>query len=130
MDVEMPRSVRVGALRYRVLLDAAEIKRASDAAELEPGGTWGAFSDHERLIIGLDPAHADDTNRHSLVHELLHCLLRQGGVWPNSYARLVDAARGHDEDIPVEEFTVSAMAGPLLSVLRDNPELLAWLTAS
>jgi hypothetical protein len=123
----LPTSIRIGPVRYTVLTDAAEIKRVSDEADLGSGGEWAAFSDHDRLIIGINPEHAEDNNRVSVLHEVLHCCLRASGVWPNSYARLVDAARGQDGDIPVEEFTVAALAGPMLGVLRDNPDLAAWL---
>lgn len=123
----IPKRIKIGSARYRVLMDAEEIKRVSDEADTGADGEWVAFSDHVKLIIALNPAHADDANRHSLVHEILHCCLRQSGAWPNSYARLVDEARGRDDGSPVEEFTVSAMSGPLLSVLRENPKLLAFL---
>jgi hypothetical protein len=124
-----PSTVRVGPVRYRILFDADEIKRVSDEADLEADSEWTAFSDHRVNIIGIDPKSHPDQQRASLVHELLHCCLRFSGAWPNTYAKLT-AKAGKDYDIPVEEFTVGATAYPLLSVLRDNPELLAWLTAS
>jgi hypothetical protein len=122
-----PETVKVGPLLYRVLWDADEIKRHSDA-RAEEGGEWAAFSNHEDLVIGINPAHHLHAQRHSLVHELLHCCLRLGGVWPDAYARLW--TRGKEYGPGVEEHTVSGMAGPLLGVLMDNPHVTEWLTAA
>jgi hypothetical protein len=127
----MPASVKVGAVRYRVLTDVEAIKEASDSSDAaERGGEWAAFSNHDSLVIGLNPDHADDANRYSLVHELLHCCLRQSNTWPDMYARVLDNARDRAAGIDVEELTVGGLSGPLLSVLRDNPDLLDWLVAS
>jgi hypothetical protein len=121
--VSRPDRVRIGPLTYRIMWDAAEIEAA--APNSDRGTMWAAFSNHERLIIGLNPDHAPDAQRHSLIHEILHCCLRMSGVWPDAYARTAMSARRTDVD--VEEHTVSGLAGPLLGVLRDNPEILAWL---
>jgi len=123
----MPASVRVGSVTYRVILDAKQVKTASDAANSRGDGEWLAFSDHNKLIIGLNPEHAPEANRVSLVHEILHCVLSQSGTWVNTYADIVYEARDRVAGLNVEEFTVAAMAGPLLSVLRDNPDLSAYL---
>lgn len=123
----MPSSVKVGPIRYRIMTDAAEIKRISDEADIGSESEWVAFSDHDNAIIGINPNHDDDVNRVSVVHELLHCTLRLSGVWPNAYARIVDSARGEHGGYSVEEATISGMAGPLQGVLRDNPDLVAWL---
>jgi len=125
----MPSEVRVGPVTYRVIVDAAEVKAASDAANFGDDGEWIAFSDHNKLIIGLNPEHASDTNRCSMIHEILHCALRQSGAHPNTYADTVYEAHDRVAGHTVEEYTVSAMTGPLLSVLRDNPGLVAYLTA-
>jgi hypothetical protein len=130
MPNNIPASLRIGAVTYRVILDAAEIKAASDAASSRGEGEWEAFSDHDKLIIGLNPDHAPDKNRVSLVHEILHCALRQSGAHPGTYADVVYEAHDRVSGLTVEEYTVSAMAGPLLSALRDNPDLIAHLTAA
>lgn len=119
-----PEEVKIGPLTYRVVWDAAEIEAASP--ESDHGTTWAAFSNHEHLVIGLNPDHADDANRHSLLHEILHCCLRMAGVWPDAYARTAASAR-RPPDVDVEEHTISGLAGPLLGVLRDNPDVAAWL---
>lgn len=63
------------------------------------------------------------------MHELLHCCLRLGGVWPDQYADVVHEARGRDGGVSVEEFVIAGTAAPLLGILRDNPDLLKWLAS-
>ena len=126
----MPASIRVGAVTYRIIMDTAEVKAASDAANTRGEGEWLAFSDHDKLIIGLNPDRALDANRVSLVHEILHCALRHSGACVNTYADVVYEARDRVGGLTVEEFGVAAMAGPLLSALRDNPALVAYLTSA
>ena len=123
-----PRQVRVGVLTYRILVDIAAIRQASDDANLKPGDSWSAFSDHDALVIGINPANPVDVQRRDVLHELLHCTLRYAGVWPNAYAEtLVKADDG--TGYTVEEFMVAAASAPLLGVLRDNPSLVRWLLA-
>jgi hypothetical protein len=129
MTPEMPASIRVGSVTYRIIMDPVVLKAASDEANFGEKGEWIAFSDHEKLIIGINPEHAADANRFSLIHEILHCALRQSGSHPNVYADTVYEARDRVQGVSVEEFTVSAMTGPLFATLRDNPALLAYLTA-
>lgn len=121
-----PRKVRVGPLTYQVLVDVAAIRRASDNASLNEGDEWSAFSDHDSLVIGINPTNPVDVQRRDLLHELLHCCLRHSGVWPNAYASTV-AKAGEDDGYTVEEFMVAASSAPLLGVLRDNPTLVRWL---
>jgi hypothetical protein len=122
--------VRIGCLTYRIVTDVEEIRRASDDADIDDDAEWTAFSNHDLLVIGINGANPLDVQRRDLVHELLHCCLRHSGVWPNAYAQLVHRARGRDGGYTVEEFVVSAAAGPLLAVLREDPALVRWLTAS
>jgi hypothetical protein len=129
MPGNIPGTIRIGAVTYRVIFDVAKIKAASASANFGDNEAWIAFSDHEKLIIGINPEHAPDANRISMIHEILHCALRQSGAHPNTYADTVYEAHDRVAGHTVEEYTVSAMTGPLLSVLRDNPELVAYLTA-
>ena len=123
-----PRQVKVGPLTYRVLVDVAAIRKASNDANLNEGDEWTAFSDHDALVIGINPSNPVDVQRRDLLHEVLHCCLRFSGVWPNAYATTVGRA-GEDDGYTVEEFVVAAQSAPLLGVLRDNPSLTRWLTA-
>lgn len=119
-----PEHVQVGPLRYRTLWSTDEVKRYS-AEHAREGGEWAAFSDHEQLVIGINPVEAPLAQRHSFLHEVLHCCLRLSGGWPDAYARTWTKSR--EEGPGVEEFTVTWLAGPLLGVLMDNPTVLAWL---
>lgn len=123
----IPASVRVGPLTYQVLTDTAAINAASESADIAEGCEWTAYSDHDALVIGINPANPLAVQQRDLLHELLHCCLRLSGVEPNVYARVVARAKGKHDGYTVEEFTVAAIAGPLLGVLRDNADLTAWL---
>ena len=125
---DIPGAVQIGPLTYRIIVDTAEVKAFSDRNAVS--GEWLAFSDHDKLIIGINPDRAADANRVDLVHEILHCAVRASGAHPGTYADTVYEARDRDGGFGVEEYTVAAMAGPLLSTLRDNPGLVAYLTAA
>lgn len=129
MPNNIPGTVRIGAVTYTIVFDAAEIHAASANTHGGQAGEWSAYSDHEKLIIGINPEHALDANRFSMIHEILHCALRSSGSHPGTYADVVYEAHDRVAGLTVEEFTVSAMTGPLLSALRDNPQLVAYLTA-
>lgn len=123
-----PRKIRVGHLTYSVLTNAATIRKVSDEADLGDGDEWTAFSDHDKLIVAINPGNPVDVQRRDVLHELLHCALRYSGVWPNSYAATFVKAET-DSGYTVEEFVVTAASAPLLGVLRDNPSLMRWLLA-
>lgn len=123
---DMPKAITVGPWTYTVTADADEIAKAADG-NVPESGTWGAFSDHEWLTIGINPENASDVIRMSVLHEVLHCCLRISGAWPTQYARLLAEAKHEDHGVDMEEFVVSGISGVLLGVLRDNPDLMAWL---
>ena len=121
-----PRVIKIGPLPYRVMVDAAAIRQASNEADLGENAEWSAFSDHDALIIGINPTNPKSVQQRDVLHEVLHCCLRFAGVWPNAYASTVGKA-GEDDGYTVEEFVVAAQSAPLLMVLRDNPSLTKWL---
>jgi len=120
-------SIKVGPWTYAVVTDPKAIAAAAEG-NVPESGTWGAFSDHENLIIGVNEANADDVLRMSVLHEVMHCCLRISGAWPSQYARLLATAEWDDCGVDVEEFMIAGSAGGLLSALRENPDLVAWLT--
>ena len=124
----LPGTIRVGAWTYTVVTDPDEIAKAAEG-NVPDSGTWGAFSDHEALVIGINEANAPDALRMAVLHEVMHCCLRISGAWPTQYARLLAKARHDDFGVDMEEYVIAGSAGVLLGVLRDNPDLLAWLTA-
>lgn len=125
----VPTLIKVGPLDYRVLTDIAAIQDASDGANIAESAEWTAYSDHDALIIAINPNNPLGVQRRDLLHEVIHCCLRFAGVEPNAYADLVAEARGRHGGYTVEEFVVAAASGPLLGVLRDNPYFTEWMTA-
>jgi hypothetical protein len=67
----------------------------------------------ESMSIAVDPGKHEDYARATLLHEILHACIR------SSDPTLDDE---HEETV------VAAMTGPLLSMLRDNPDVLDYLT--
>jgi hypothetical protein len=119
-----PETVKVGPLLYWVQWDSDLVKARSEG-RTGPDEEWAAFSDHERLVIGINPGHGPGAQRQSLLHEVLHCCLRMAGCWPDQYATVWVKAR--EVGPGPEEMTVSALAAPMVQVLGENPHLLAWL---
>ncbi|OLT26528.1 hypothetical protein BJF83_20805 [Nocardiopsis sp. CNR-923] len=114
----VPDRVRVGHLHLQVLIDQGAI----DAASEERDGPLSGYSDAEQQRIVLAPGAGPDFEAETLLHELLHMCLRVSGRDPN------EDAKAEVDDI--EESTVNSMSGPLLAILRDNPDLVAYLTAT
>ena len=103
---DIPATVRLAPHTIVVTADTAAAHTLSQAAGEQLYGNWDA----RYLTITLDPSQADSQVAETLLHELLHAC--------------ADAA-GLDEDD--EERTVNAIAPRLLSVLRDNPQLVRFL---
>jgi len=112
-----PKLIQLGAYRMRVRVDQARL----DAHAAETGSRLAGQSNFAQQRISLSEAMAPDYARDTLLHEVLHMSLRLAGIDPDA-----DAKAGLED---VEERTVMAMSGVLLGVLRDNPELVAYLLA-
>lgn len=123
----VPDWIKVGPLVYSVQANVAVVRERSDASTADMDGEWAAYSDHDQLVIGLNPDQAPDAVRRDLLHEILHCCLRVSGAEPNQYATVVARAKGRDGGLTVEEVMVSGATLPLLGVLRDNPDFVRWL---
>jgi hypothetical protein len=67
----------------------------------------------ESMSIAVDPGKHEDYARATLLHEILHACIR------SSDPTLDDE---HEETV------VAAITGPLLSMLKDNPDVLDYLT--
>lgn len=101
----LPHHVRVGAHRYQVTTDSAIGDRGAN------GETY-----RERCQVVMNPNLAPTMEREVLLHELLHA------VWGAGALVSIDHPAS-----AVEEQVCHALAPPLLQLLRDNPELLAYL---
>ncbi len=110
-----PASVLIGTVRYRITRDKGEWL----AEDRHPGLV--GLSDNTRALILLDPNTPDDVQRVTLLHEVMHCIaedLMGGPKW-----NLRGGATKREETL------IRMWEGPLLLVLRSNPDLITYLTA-
>jgi hypothetical protein len=114
--ITYPSSIRVGVVEYRVTTDPDEWLRKEH--QQQRTGNYG-YSDHQAAIIYLNPDMHDTVTRLTLWHEVLHCVNQSanGGIDLDNL--------GEDG----EEKLVRMLEGPTLAVLRDNPDLVKYLTA-
>jgi hypothetical protein len=125
-EPELPRSLRIGHLRYRVVEDDGLVQEHS----VREMGDYAGFSHAPTQTIALATRRVrggggdlgQQYRREVLLHEVLHCCLRVTDCDPDR-----DAKAGLED---VEERAVAAIAGPLLAVLQDHPDLVAYLTTS
>lgn len=95
----VPESVVVGPYTYKVGIG-------------QTYSQWGMVNHTEQKVL-VDEAVTVERQRVTLMHELLHCC-----------TELM-----HITDESSEEATVSALAPALVQVLRENPDLVAYLTS-
>jgi len=107
---ELPAVVQVGPMRYSVVADKAKC----DAEAVDTGRRVMGYSDHSALEIAVKAGMARDQEADTVLHEVLHCCLRQS-----------DGELGNE----VEERVVGSLSPLLLDTLRRNPALVAYLTA-
>lgn len=111
-----PKKIKIGPYDYTV----TTAPEAMDRQGQENSDHLDGFSNCARQVIGLHTTtlmgHAvgEDYRRSTLLHEILHQCIAVAGA-----------------DIPedVEERAVRAIEGPLYQTLRENPDLLAYLTS-
>lgn len=115
--MKIPDSLVIGHRTYAVVADDQIVD-----AEQPEDADWAAFSDPKRQIIGIRAGSGPDDEADSVLHEVLHQCLRASGCWPEKFRS--------GKSVDVEEIMVSAMVGPLLRALRDNPALVAYLVGT
>lgn len=108
MTVPIPSKVRVGPFVYTVSQDVKELQ----AHEREKSGGYAGFSDHSKLRIVVDATDAPDAQRETMWHEVKHAVHH---LYANSGEKVDD------------ETHIRKMAPMELAVLRDNPDLVAYL---
>jgi len=117
---DIPSTVRVGSITYTVTIDPDAWMRYEH--ENQSRGDYG-YTNHTRALILIDPNATPDVTRQTLWHEVLHaaCEVTMGSPdWRGLGKEKVDR----------EEAVVRAFESPTLLVLRDNPGLVAYLTAT
>ena len=84
----------------------------TEVLRFAPDNDAAGVTDHPTLTIAINPGKAEDYNRHTLMHEILHAC-----------ARVADLRLSDDQ----EEQFVASVTSPLLSFLRDNPDAVSYL---
>jgi len=120
--VPVPSTIRVGTVTFRVTVDRDDWMRIEHKTQTK--GYYGHTENREAMIY-LNPDGAPDVTRLTLWHEVLHCLDETVMGDPNW---LELAGKPEDMDA-AEEVVIRMLEHPTLAVLRDNPALVAYLTA-
>ena len=110
--MKMPSSVKVGTQIFTI----SEHTRKEDA--LLNDGNYGYTQDqHNRIVIDKDMAKSKKQT--TVMHEVLHACWM---VWDTS-------VRPKDDDTfeTWEHYFIGVYEGGLLLLLKENPELSAWL---
>ena len=110
--VPLPKSVKIGSQVWEI----TEQKRKHNAEFLD--GTYGYTIDKDNTII-IDSEMAASVKRVTLFHEILHAVRF---IFGGSYKP--GKATSYEE---WEHYFIGLYEEPVLMVLRDNPELLAFL---
>lgn len=100
-----PASIKVGPFVYAV--------KRWKRLPAENAEAWG-MCDRASTVILLAETTSHQKQREVLLHEVLHAIYGVTGL--------------HHKDGAPEELVVTDLSPTLLSVLRDNPDLVAYLT--
>ena len=113
--VPRPESFTVGITQWEILwLDGEEW----DAQHLQDDADGATFSARRKVYVRIRGEAPERQYQEVLLHELLHV------TWAESYLEnLPWPEESHDR----EEMVVGVMAGPLLMILVQNPQLVKWL---
>lgn len=111
-----PRKVKVGPLRFRIIVDQGAIEQCQARAGVADPIVGYCHPSAETIY--LSPNQSPRTMRATLVHELFHALSFSTGMYQQYEARKVS-----------EEDAIGGFDTGWLGVLRDNPKLVAWLTS-
>lgn len=123
-----PREVRIGPIVYKIYYDdgaewtQAQLRAAKqDAGEGDPHHILYGYTMNSQQWISINPDLPEPQRRLTLTHELFHAMHTVIG---DPLDVMIDKEEGAD----IEEYMAAVMAAPMLSMLRDNPELVAYLT--
>ncbi len=106
---EMPRTLKIGPFVYVVLQDVVKLQ----AHERKQKAGYSGYTDHSLMEIIIGPDEALCSRRETLWHEVKHCVVHLFG----EYGKMDD------------ETHVRRSAPMELAALRENPDLVAFLTA-
>lgn len=112
---DLPSHVDVGPYRFEILCDDdAHARAVRDHGD----DLWGLTQQREQRIT-LCPAQHEDHRRVTLLHELLHAVCHATGA-----ELLLDEI---DDD--AEERLIQLLAPAVTTLMRANPDIVAYLTA-
>ena len=117
--IVMPASIRVGSVVYTVTIDPDDWMRYEHKVQIK--GDYGHTQNLEATIY-VNPEATPDVQRVTLWHEVMHALCYT----------VMGAPDWHHlgkEKSDREEAVVAAFESPIVCVLRDNPDLIAYLLA-
>jgi hypothetical protein len=106
-----PKKVILGPFAYKVIVDESRVKQLEEHENSE----LFAMTLLDSLEIVLHPSSAPMVQREKLLHELLHVVFDNTGI----------SNRFSDR---TEEQLVRALSPALFDLLRENPELVRYLT--
>ncbi len=110
-----PTEVWIGPHRFEILYDEKQLALQTIDEGQPPA--WGHISFKDGTIV-LDPRRPESGTRASLLHEVVH------GVW-----QTVGLPSGNLDGY-TEEIIINSLSEILSMVLRMNPTLLDYMTAS
>jgi len=116
---DMPTSVIIGSVTFRVTINPDDWMRIEHKNQSK--GNYGFTGYHEATIY-INPESTPDTQRLTLWHEVMHAMCEAVMGSPDWHGL-------GKEKSAREEAVVSAFESPIVLVLRDNPALVAYLTA-
>lgn len=117
--VEMPNAVLIGSVIYEVTTNPIDWLRIENATQRK--GYYG-HTEPLSAIIYISPNTSLDTQRLTLWHEIMHAMCETMMGSP-------DWLNLGEDNAAREERVIRAFESPVVCVLRDNPALVAYLTA-
>jgi Zn-dependent peptidase ImmA (M78 family) len=102
-STKRPSKIKVGYASVKIVEDNARLVESEAGAMFSPN----------LATIYVESQQKNDYAKMALLHEILHVCLHSSSV---------------ETDKTIEEHYVSAMAPVLLQTLRENPELIEFLT--
>ena len=120
MRPALPCSVQIGTVEYTVTDDPLDWVAIEH--ETKTTGYYG-HAQHHHAIIYINPDMTDDVKRLTLLHEVLHAALEVMAGSPD-WDDLDPKSQKNREETVVRTFE-----SPILTILQQNPDLVAYLTS-
>lgn len=116
----MPTTVQIGAVQFGITVDPDEWVKMEHSRQVK--GYYG-HTDCVSARIYVNPDCPTGVRRLTLWHEILHALAETVMGKPD-WTQLGDDTDAREENV------VRAWEHPTIAVLRDNPDLVAYMTGA